>query len=115
MRLYKYGSVLPLIFGHSHYLDLSLEIVHVVIAYRSCNSLYFLVEKFVNILTKKNYYDQSNFGSMLWRRQREKVIHIARGENVVFYRWICGKNIATIWNTYQKSICTVHHRFYFIF
>jgi hypothetical protein len=74
MRLYKYGSVLPLIFGHSHYLDLSLEIVHVVIAYRSCNSLYFLVEKFVNILTKKNYYDQSNFGSMLWRRFVEKIL-----------------------------------------
>jgi hypothetical protein len=33
--------VLPLIFCHSHYLDLlSLEFVHVVIAYRSCNSLF---------------------------------------------------------------------------
>jgi hypothetical protein len=41
---------------------------------------------------------------------RERVIHIAHGENVVYYRFV-EKNIVTVWNAYQKPISTVHRRF----
>jgi hypothetical protein len=75
--------VLPLIFCHSHYLDLlSLEFVHVVIAYRSCNSL-FLGGKICKYSDKKELLWSIKFWVNVWRRQRERVIHIALCENVV--------------------------------